>query len=188
MPRGSVLSRRGRGAAAGAQASRSARCGYRTTSGRTAGCPWRAGSRPAGRARGGSGRCRRPGARRGCRRKCSGCTGARRAACLRIRTVRRRRTARIRRRWCRSRRRRRDGGREVPGLRRSLGRCRGSGPRGPSRSGTRIRPASCRPCACGGRSGSTRPCTSVRTARRSRRDGSCAGQDAGWAGPQLRSR
>ena len=97
MPRGSVLSPRGRGAAAGLRRSRCCPCGRKARSGRTAGCPWRAGSRPAGRARDGSGRCRRPAARRAGRRRRSGCRAGRRAACPRTRSVRRRRTARTRR-------------------------------------------------------------------------------------------
>ena len=48
-----------------------------------------------------------------------------------------------------------------------------------------VRPGAA-PCACGDRSGSTRLCTSVRTARRWRKCGSCVGQDPGGAGPELR--
>lgn len=161
-------------------------CAGRARSDPTADCPWRAGSRLAGRAQGGSGRCRRPGARRADRRKCTGCRAGQHAACPRHRSGCRPRTAKIRRRWCRSQSHRWAGGPEAPAPARSRDRCPGSASRGRNRCGRRARPARCRPCSCGVRTGSTGSCTSVRTARRSRRGGSCLGQDAGWARSKLR--
>ena len=120
-------------------------CGCRARSGRTAGGPWRGGIRPAGRVQGGSGRCRRPGARRAGRQRCSERIAGHRAVCPPGRSVRRRRTARIRHRWCRSRRRRRGDGPEAPVPGRSRDKPPGSAPRGPGKSGRRTRPASCRP-------------------------------------------
>lgn len=77
----------------------------------------------SGRARAGSGRCRRPGARRPGRPGRSGRRAGRGEACPRSRSASRQRTARSRRSRCRSRPRRRVGGREAHDPDRTPGRC-----------------------------------------------------------------